>query len=229
VSLVARPCVTSSSEPERAPSERDMRSRSFGQDYTPTAVDRFGVWLSARRMRSASGGFDGKRVADVGCGYHAVFARTLLPRVRSLVLIDIALSPDLKAEQKVEAIEGRLPGVLEAIPSASLDVVMCNSVLEHLWKPGDAIAELHRVTVPDGVVLINVPSWRGKWCLELAAFRLGVSPADEMNDHKTYYDPRDLWPLLRRAGFRPDHIRCFRHKFGLNTFAVCRKEAIREP
>ena len=43
-----------------------------------------------------------------------------------------------------------------------------------------------------------------------------------MDDHKRYYDPRDLWPLLVEAGFAPHAIRCRRHKFGLNTFAVCR-------
>ena len=75
---------------------------------------------------------------------------------------------------------------------------------------------------PGGTAMFNVPTWRGKWFLELAAFRLGVSHADEMDDHKTYYDPRDLWPLLVRAGFRPSEIRCHRHKFGLNTFAICR-------
>jgi SAM-dependent methyltransferase len=203
--------------------DRDLRSRSFGQDYTPTAVDRFGVWLSARRMHRASGGFDHKRVADIGCGYHATFARTLLPTVATLVLVDVSLAPDIRASPKVQAIEGRLPDALADIPSGSLDVVMCNSVVEHLWLPEETITELARITAADGTLLINVPSWRGKWFLELAAFRLRVSPADEMNDHKTYYDPRDLWPLLRRAGFRPDHIRCFRHKFGLNTFAVCRK------
>lgn len=204
--------------------QRDLRSRSFGQDYTPTPVDRFGVWLSARRMHRASGGFQGMRVADIGCGYHASFARTLIPVVRSLVLVDLSLSADLKAKPAVRTIEGRLPQALEEIPTGSLDVVMCNSVIEHLWTPQDTIAELARITATGGVLLINVPSWRGKWFLELAAFRLGVSPPDEMNDHTMYYDPRDLWPLLRRAGFRPDHIRCFRHKFGLNTFAVCRKE-----
>jgi SAM-dependent methyltransferase len=220
--------VTDPAAVDHAPAERDMRSRSYGQDYRLTAVDRFGVWLSARRMHRASGGFDRMRVADVGCGYHAVFARTLLPRVSSLVLVDIALSPDLKAQRKVEAIEGELPHALESVPSASVDVVMCNSVLEHLWQPEETVAALYRITAPQGVLLINVPSWRGKWFLELAAFRFGVSPPDEMNDHKTYYDPRDLWPLLRRAGFRPDHIRCFRHKFGLNTFAVCRKSTTPE-
>lgn len=204
--------------------ERDMRSRSFGEDYAPTMVDRFGVWLSARRMRSASGGFLGRSVADVGCGYHATFARTLVPVVRTLVLVDVSLAPELKLNPKVQAIEGRLPEAIAELPTGSVDVVMCNSVVEHLWAPEETIAELTRITADGGVLLINVPSWRGKWFLELAAFRLGVSPPDEMNDHKTYFDPRDLWPLLRRAGFRPDNIHCFRHKFGLNTFAACRKQ-----
>jgi len=46
---------------------------------------------------------------------------------------------------------------------------------------------------------------------------------DEMDDHKMYYDPRDLWPLLVEAGFLPHAIRIFRHKVGLNTFAICRR------
>ena len=43
-----------------------------------------------------------------------------------------------------------------------------------------------------------------------------------MNDHKMYYDPKDLWPLLVRAGFIPQNIRIGTHKFGLNSYAVCR-------
>jgi hypothetical protein len=78
-----------------------------------------------------------------------------------------------------------------------------------------------RILAPGGQCLINVPSWKGKRYLELAAFQLKVSPASEMDDHKMYYDERDLWPLLVRAGFPPSQIRCFSHKFGLNTFAVC--------
>jgi hypothetical protein len=72
------------------------------------------------------------------------------------------------------------------------------------------------------VFLVNVPSWRGKRLLEFSAYRLHMSPAEEVNDHKRYYDPRDLWPMLRSAGFLPQAIRCARHKFGLNTFAVCK-------
>ena len=78
--------------------------------------------------------------------------------------------------------------------------------------------------------MVNVPSWRGKRFLELAAFRLGVAPKEEMDDHKAYYDPRDLWPLLVGAGFLPSEIKVTRHKGGLNTIARCRKpdERLRE-
>lgn len=65
----------------------------------------------------------------------------------------------------------------------------------------------------------------GKWFLEFAAFRLGVAPEAEMDDQKMYYDPPDLWPLLVRSGFRPKNIKLFKHKFGLDTFAICSKTA----
>ena len=98
-----------------------------------------------------------------------------------------------------------------------------NNVLEHLWERQRALDAVHRLLAPGGIAFVNVPSWRGKAALEFAAFRLGVSPAAEMDDHKIYFDPRDLWPLLVTAGFKPSAITCRRHKFGLNTYAVCRK------
>jgi SAM-dependent methyltransferase len=140
------------------------------------------------------------------------------------VLVDLALAEDLKSHPKVTALEGVLPGTLAQVPSASLDIVLCISVLEHLWNPLSALQECVRIVRPGGVCLFNVPSWRGKRFLEYSAFRLGLSPKDEMDDHKTYYDVKDLWPLLVRAGFRPSYICCFSHKFGLNTFAVCRSD-----
>jgi SAM-dependent methyltransferase len=122
----------------------------------------------------------------------------------------------------VDAREGSLPGALTALPDQSLDVVLCVSVLEHLWEPLVALAHFRRLLVSGGTCLLNVPSRRGKAFLEYSAFKLHASPADEMDDHKMYYDTKDLWPLLVKAGFVPHDIQCFPHKFGLNTFAVCR-------
>jgi SAM-dependent methyltransferase len=199
------------------------RETAFGQQGQISAIDRLGVRLSARRIRRHVPSFEGTRIADVGCGYHATFARSVLDQVDHAVLLDLAVDRDLKRHPHAEVIEGPLPDTLAQLLTASLDVILCISVLEHLWEPQQALAEMHRIARPGGVCLVNVPSWWGKWFLELSAFRLGLSPADEMNDHKAYYDPRDLWPLLVRAGFRPQDIRLSRHKFGLNTFAACRK------
>jgi SAM-dependent methyltransferase len=205
---------------------RATRDKSFGEGYAPTPIDRFGVWLSARQIRRhVSGGFAGKRVADLGCGFQATFARTIADEVAHLVLADVSLAPDLKATPKIAAHEGDLLAATRGLPTGDLDVVLIVSVLEHVWEPLEVMREIRRALRPGGVCLVNVPSWRGKWFLELSAFRLGLSPAAEMNDHKMYYDVRDLWPLLVKAGFRPQDVACFSHKGGLNTFAVCRVPA----
>jgi SAM-dependent methyltransferase len=198
-----------------------LRERAYGQDYRPTFIDRFGVWLSARQIRRYAGSMAGKQLGDFGCGYHAAFVRSVLPELEHAVLVDSALAADLKRSPKITPIEGTLPDALGQVSSASLDIVMCISVLEHLWDPLAVLQECIRIARPNGICLFNVPSWRGKRFLEYSAFRLGLSPKDEMDDHKTYYDVKDFWPLLVRAGFLPSRIRCFSHKFGLNTFAVC--------
>jgi SAM-dependent methyltransferase len=197
------------------------RTQSYLQVGRGTVVDRFGVWLSARQIRRAVPSFAGKRVGDFGCGFQASFSRTIVGDAAGLTLVDVALADDLKQHPRVRAIEGQLPDALAALPSGELDVVLMVSVLEHVADAPKLLAEIRRLLAPGGVALVNVPSWRGKTYLELSAFRLGLSPAVEMDDHKMYYDVRDLWPLLVTAGFRPSRIKCFSHKFGLNTFAVC--------
>jgi SAM-dependent methyltransferase len=200
------------------------RQRSFGQDRPPSPVDRFGVWLSQRGVRHHVGDVKGRRVADLGCGYDATLARSMLGEAAHITLLDVAISPDLVQHEKVTALLGDLVELLPDLPSAAFDVVLCMSVLEHLDDDRAALAEMRRVLAPGGTLIINVPTWLGKAALELSAFRLGTSPREEMDDHKRYYNPRDLWPLLVTAGFVPHAIRCRRHKFGINTLAVCRLE-----
>jgi 2-polyprenyl-3-methyl-5-hydroxy-6-metoxy-1,4-benzoquinol methylase len=197
------------------------RVGSYEQNRGHSPVDRFGVWLSARALNRHVASFQGKSLGDFGCGYQARFVRSVLPEIDRAVLVDVALAPDLKTHERITAIEGVLPDTLRDLDDASLDIVLCMSVLEHIWEPLDTLSELRRLVAPGGVCLVNVPNWRGKRFLEFSAFRLGLSPAEEMDDHKAYYDPSDLWPLLVRAGFLPHNIRCGRHKFGLNTFAAC--------
>src|SRR5260370_22609942 len=150
-----------------------MGVESLGQEYRVTPVDRIGIWLSARELRRYAR-FAGKRVGDFGCGYQASFARTLLDEASHLSLIDVSLADDLKRHPKIWAMEGRLPESLAAIPSESLDVVLCVSVLEHLWEPVRALLEFRRILAPGGVCLLNVPSCRAEAVLGLPASRLRV-------------------------------------------------------
>ena len=199
-----------------------LREQSFGETGSTTPVDRFGIWLSARSIERHAGTLSGKRIGDFGCGYAATLSRALAPRAASMLAVDVSLHPSVHADPRIEAVEGALPAVLAPLLDRSLDVVLCVSVLEHLDDPETALSEFYRLLAPGGRCLLNVPNWLGKRALEFSAFRLGLSPAEEMDDHRCYYDPKDLWPLLVRAGFRPSNIKCFRHKLGLNTFAVCR-------
>ncbi len=203
------------------------RTEAFAQGYAPSLTDRFGVWLSARQIRRWVPSFAGKRVADLGCGFHASFARTILDEVGAATLVDVALADDLKRHPKVHAIEGTLPEALA--PLAGRQPRRGHGDLGARAPVGAAADAASRSTAcsrPGGICLVNVPSWRGKRYLELSAFKLGFSPTSEMDDHKMYYDVRDLWPLLVQAGFLPSRIQCFTHKFGLNTFAACTKPAI---
>jgi SAM-dependent methyltransferase len=200
----------------------ETRGHAYGQRAELTVVDRFGIWLSARRVHREAGSVAGQSIADFGCGYQARIARTFASAAASLTLVDVAVAEEARGLPNTRAIEGDLPEALADLPDASFDLVLCLSVLEHLWQPETMLAECRRVLAPGGLLLVNVPSWRGKRFLEFSAFRLKLSPVDEMDDHKRYYDPRDLWTLLRAADFLPREIHCVRHKFGLNTFASCR-------
>jgi SAM-dependent methyltransferase len=130
----------------------------------------------------------------------------------------------LQTLEKFTFHQGTIEQTLPNLQSETMDVVMLISVLEHLAEPQFVIQSAWRLLRRSGLLLVNVPTWSGKRFLELSAFRLGLSPKVEIDDHKIYYDKRDLWPMLVRAGFKPSQIRLRYHKFGLNLFAAARKD-----
>ena len=195
--------------------------RAYGE-VPLTRLENASVWLSSLSVRR-NADLRGQRVADLGCGYQASIVRPALDDVREAVLVDVALSEDLKRHPRVRAIEGLLPDVLAGLESGSLDVILALAIVEHLLDGQRMLDEVFRLLAPGGVAIVNVPSWRGKPVLEFLAFRMGIS-YDGIGDHKTYYDPRDLWPMLVRAGFRPSAIHCRRHKLGFATLGVARKD-----
>ena len=202
-------------------SKKTERSQSFGESHRLSAVDRAGVWLSGRAVRKAMADRSIRRLMDVGCGHNATLARSLLEQLNHAYLLDVSIAGELVAHRRVSALVGDVMQGITQVPTNDVDIATCLSVLEHLWDPELVVSEMRRITRPGGVCLFNVPNWQGKRALEFSAYRLGLSPAAEIDDHKAYYTKRELWMLLRRGGFGCKEIKVFTHKFGLNTFAVC--------
>ncbi|MCL5960811.1 MAG: class I SAM-dependent methyltransferase [Chloroflexi bacterium] len=198
------------------------RKESYGE-RSLTIVDRFGIYLSRREILRNLPGHTQLSALDLGCGYHATHLRAIYSSLSSGVGIDVRVSDECKRIPRLKFLEGDIESLLSTLSGAEFDVVLLISVLEHLTETIHVLAECHRVMRPGAVLLINVPTWRGKTLLEFSAFRLGKSPACEMDDHKMYFDKRDLWPVLVKAGFKPSRIRLNYHKFGLNLFSVVTK------
>ena len=198
------------------------KEESYGQEGL-TFADRFGVWLSKRAIVRYLPKRNDLEILELGCGYRATQLMALAPMLKRGVGVDFHIAPELHGRDRFTFYEGTIEETLPKLENGSMDVVLLISVLEHLAEPRAALETAWQLLKPSGILLINVPTWVGKRFLELSAFRLGLSPKVEMDDHKMYYGKRDLWPILVRAGFKPSQIRLKYHKFGLNLFAAAQK------
>jgi SAM-dependent methyltransferase len=196
---------------------------SYGQKGL-TIVDRFGVWLSQKAILESLKDSRNLDVLEVGCGYNATLLLSLNRYINKAVGIDFKISSDIKGIPKYEFREGNAGKILPELVENSFDAVLLISVLEHLENPLDILLSILRVMRPGASLIINVPTWFGKKFLEFSAFRLGLSPKIEIDDHKMYYDKKDLWPLLVKSGFKPSCISMRYHKFGMNLFAQIKNE-----
>jgi 2-polyprenyl-3-methyl-5-hydroxy-6-metoxy-1,4-benzoquinol methylase len=190
-----------------------------------TLLDRLGQRLSRRPVEEVVRRYERPRVLDVGCGHHAHLLVALAPSIARGVGVDRSVADDVQRTPNLEFHLGELDDVFARLESEPrFDVVLLVSVLEHVADPEALLARCRSLLNPRGALVINVPTWAGKIALETAAFRLGLSDVESIDEHKMYYDGRDLWPLLVRAGFAPRAIRMRRHKLGLNLFAVAVRE-----
>jgi SAM-dependent methyltransferase len=198
------------------------REASYMQ-HGSTFVDRLRTRLVQREILRRLPKAGGLRVLDLGCGYHAANLRAIGDRLAEGVGVDFQIGEESRRHPRLRFIASTVEDALPGLPANAFDAVLLISVLEHLWNPGECLSQCHRVLKSGGRLLVNVPTWYAKPVLELSAFRLGTSPACEMDDHKMYYAKRDLWPLLVRGGFQPSRIRLEYRKLCMILFATAVK------
>ena len=201
-----------------------VRQSPFGT-HRLSMVDRFGTWLSRRAISKQINGRDKLTVLELGCGYSARNLMAIEDRSTKLVGVDFSLSESIKTNSKFLPMECEAEEAIMRLNGQQFDLIMLISVLEHMNNPIDILQSCRLLLKPNGILLINVPTCFGKKYLEYTAFRLGLSPKEEMDDHKMYYDKRDLWPILIKCGFLPSNIKMHYHKFRINLFASIREVA----
>jgi SAM-dependent methyltransferase len=144
--------------------------------------------------------------------YHPGFYRRLVERLRQEEpSLDVGrLRACLDAGAYVsEAIAQHQHGTEElALPSESVDLVISNAVLEHLYDHAAALRQLYRITRPGGWNLHQVdfryhPNWDTPLeHLLLTRERFARLSRQAHNEHGTTLRPYELARLFEQCGFR---------------------------
>jgi SAM-dependent methyltransferase len=106
----------------------------------------------------------GERALDIGCGtgtHTRALAAAVGPEGSAL---GVEPNPGLRAAAEERAAGGPArfvdgDALALPVPDASMDVVWCERVLQHLTEPGRAVAEMARVLRPGGRVALLDTDW----------------------------------------------------------------------
>jgi methionine biosynthesis protein MetW len=150
----------------------------------------------------------GCRCLDVGCGPGQTYAQVIRAREAEYVGVDVsevavelARKNGLQAERIDDA--ATLP-----FEDDSFDVAICIEVLEHLFSPDGAVAEIRRVLRPGGRLICSTPNaayWRLRANLLFGVWNpLGDSLSVEQpwrDPHIRFFTPEIMERMLERTCF----------------------------
>src|SRR4051812_12566 len=158
-------------------------------------------WWHRGRRRILQAELDGLAIPpestllDAGCGSGHVL--DLLSSYGAATGVDPDIqSVALTRARGHEAVVGALPEL--PFGDASFTVTTCLDVLEHLGEDAAALAELQRVTIPGGTLIVTVPAYQALW-----------SSHDVANEHFRCYRAGRLRRVAEAVGWRVARVTYF--------------------
>ena len=172
------------------------------QDPEPWAWER-------RRAMLLGEARPGERVLDLGCG-----AGRFVAALRSAGADPVGVEV---AQAALDRAAGNAPGadlrLLEAdgslpLEHASVDLVWCSEVLEHVADTAQLLLEVRRVLRPGGRLLATVP-YHGRVKSALVSLTRFDAHFDPLGQHLRFYTRSSLAGTLQHAGFDGIDVRAW--------------------
>jgi SAM-dependent methyltransferase len=158
---------------------------------------------------------DGAKVLDFGCGDGSHVGTYLHTTGRLYTGLDVS-------EAAVEACQAKgleaiccMPDASLPFDDSSLDAVVSFEVLEHLFSPADAVAEIHRVLRPGGYFIGSVPNaafLTNRVLMAIGYVNPGGSPSTSLkkpwaDPHVRFFTKRTVRIFFHDMGFTDIRIR----------------------
>ena len=168
------------------------------QDPEPWAWER-------RRAMLLDAVAPGDRVLDLGCGAGRFLAAL---RDADSVGVEIAQAALDRAARNAPGADLRLVEPDGSLPleHASVDLVWCSEVLEHVPDTAHLLLEVRRVLRPGGRLLVTVP-FHGRVKAALIGALRFEAHFDPLGQHLRFYTRSSLAATLEHAGFEAVDVR----------------------
>jgi SAM-dependent methyltransferase len=169
----------------------------------------------------------GERVLDLGCGAGR-FVAALQDAGADPVGVEIAEAALERARRNVPGAEFHGLAADGAIPleDASVDLVWCSEVLEHVPDTAGLLSEVRRVLRTGGRLVVTTPSHDlpRRALIALARFDEHVDP---LGQHVRFYSRRSLARVLGEFAFEDVHVASIGGPPGLRETLVARARKAR--
>ncbi len=170
------------------------------EDPKPWAWERRRALLLAEAQR-------GERVLDLGCGAGR-FVAALREAGAEPVGVEIAEAALDRARRNAPGADLRLlePDGSVPLEHASVDLVWCSEVLEHVADGAHLLLEARRVLKPSGRLLVTVP-FHGRVQGAAVALTRFDRHFDPLGEHLRFFTRTSLARLLVASGFEEVRVR----------------------